>query len=145
MKRSLLLRGIFAIWKYPLFRLACNKKVFFKVRKDIARRFYQDEASIGMFEAFCRILQEKNISAIFLARIKDRKVLYHVTTFCFKYNKNIEVLVPPDNIGAGLVVYHNLGAVIRATSIGEDVSISQGVTIGAGGAEILMFLIVFLR
>lgn len=54
---------------------------------------------------------------------------------CFNYNKSIEVLVPPDKIGAGLVVYHNLGAVIRATSIGEDVTISQGVTIGAGGGR----------
>lgn len=36
-------------------------------------------------------------------------------------------------VGGGLVIYHNIGSILRAKSIGNDVTISQGVTIGAGG------------
>ena len=48
----------------------------------------------------------------------------------FPLCKNIEILTK--EIGGGLLVYHNLGAVIRAKSIGENCTICQGVTIGEG-------------
>jgi len=133
MKKSLLLRGVLSIWKYPLYSLACNNSVFIKFRRDTSRRFRCQEESIGKFEAFCRLLQEKNLATVFLARISDRKWIYLIMSFFFSHNKNIEILTTPDKIGAGLIVYHNLGSVLRAKSIGENVTVSQGVTIGAGG------------
>lgn len=133
MKKSLIIRGALSFWKYPLFLIACNKSVLELIRCDIGRRFRISSDSISSFEAFCRILQDKNVASIFLARLKNRAIIHRVSSIFFKSNNNIEILTPPDKIGPGLVIFHNLGVVIRSKSIGENVTISQGVTIGAGG------------
>jgi len=122
-----------SIYKYPIFAIACNREVFPKLRRDITRRFRENDRPITKFEAFCRILQEKNVATVFLSRLKDRTVIYHLFSFFYKTNTNIEILTPSNKIGPGLIVYHNLGAVLRAKEIGDDVTVSQGVTIGAGG------------
>lgn len=44
----------------------------------------------------------------------------------------IEIL---GHIGEGLLITHNLGSIINVTRAGENLSVSQGVTIGAGKAN----------
>lgn len=130
---KLIIRGALSLYKYPIFAIACNNQVYNKARRDIGRRLRIPEKKISKFEVFTRLLQNRNISTIFLARLKNRKFAYRLFDIFFSTNSNIEILTPCNKIGAGLIVYHNLGAVLRAKEIGEDVTISQGVTIGEGG------------
>ena len=133
MDRKLLLRGLLSIYKYPIFSLVCNSASFLPLRRDIGRYFRRIDIPVSKFEAFCRVLQNENISSILRARLYDHRFAYRLFSIFFKSNPNIEILTPPSNIGPGLIVYHHLGAVIRAKQIGADVTISQGVTVGAGG------------
>lgn len=107
--------------------------VFRKIQRDASRYLRVNPYELSSFDVFSCILSNKNLASIFIARIRNRLLNWVLARLFFSYNKNIEIIVPIDKIGAGLVVLHNIGAVIRAKSLGEDVTISQGVTLGAGG------------
>lgn len=135
MRNSRLIRGLFSAYKYPIFLMVGggNSDVFRKIQRDASRYLRVNPYELSSFDVFSCIISNKNLASIFIARIRNRLLNWVLARLFFSYNKNIEIIVPIDKIGAGLVVLHNIGAVIRAKSLGEDVTISQGVTLGAGG------------
>ena len=110
-----------------------RKDVFRKLRQDAARYLRVEPSSLSSFDVFSYFVTNRNLASIFLARIRNNTVCWLLARVCFSFNRNVEIIVPVENIGPGLVILHNLGAVIRAKSLGENVTISQGVTLGAGG------------
>ena len=133
MKKSLKARYIINLWKYPLFFIAVQTD-----RNDLLDCLQKDAERILKYECrrsevFACLVSYRNYASIYLARIRKRKVLWILSRILFRGNRNIEILT--ENIGPGLLVLHNLGSVIRAKSIGDNVTISQGVTIGEGGSQ----------
>lgn len=110
-----------------------KKDVFERIQRDASRYLRVKTSELTSFDVFSCVVTNRNLASIFLARIRNRFIPWMLARFFFSYNKNIEIIVPVDKIGPGLVVLHNIGAVIRAKSLGEDVTISQGATLGAGG------------
>lgn len=134
MKKSLILRGLLQIYKYPIFAVAIRSYAIKDLlSKDVLRLKRRDTSKLSNFELFCNIIQNPNLASIFLFRISRKKFLTYFCTFFFSHNRNIEILTPVDKVGGGLIIYHNIGAILRAQSIGDNVTISQGVTVGAGG------------
>lgn len=134
MKKILLLLGLLNIYKYPLFLIIRKSSYTYRcVQRDTSRYLRRPPESVTRFMIFCNMMINRNLTSIYLYRIKTRRVLWVLTRLLYSYNKNIEINVPVGKLGGGFIVYHNIGAVIRAKSVGEDVVISQGVTIGAGG------------
>lgn len=135
MNKHLLLRGALLSFKYPLFLLLGGGRndVFIRLQRDAARYLRVDPSSLSSFNVFSYLVTNRNLASIFIARIRNYKICWILARVCFSYNRNVEIIVPVENIGSGLVILHNIGAVIRAKSLGEDVTISQGVTLGAGG------------
>ncbi len=133
MKKSLQLRFVLNIWKYPIFSLALSfggKTLVTALEKDAGGLV---KYSCRKKDVFACLVSYKNYATIFLSRIKRCRIIWLISRIIFPANKNIELLT--DEIGPGLLVLHNLGAVIRAKSIGSNVTISQGVTIGEGGDQ----------
>lgn len=133
MKKSILIRGCLSVYKYPCFLLLCRGETWIKLRRDASRYLRTDECLLSKFMVFSYLILNKNLASIFLFRIKQNRILYFICSFLYCHNRNIEILTPPHMVGGGLVIYHNIGSILRAKSIGNDVTISQGVTIGAGG------------
>lgn len=135
MRNSRMIRGVLSAYKYPIFLMVGGgrKDVFERVQRDASRYYRVFPSELSTFQVFCCVISNKNLASIFLTRIRNKLIPWLLARLFFSYNKNIEIIVPIDKIGAGLVVLHNIGAVIRAKSLGEDVTISQGVTCGAGG------------
>ena len=135
MSKRLIIRGLLSLYKFPLFLVlgGGRKDVFPRIQRDAARYLRKEPLSLSRFEVFSYMVTNRNLASIFLARIRNHTFCWLLARFFFPYNRNIEIIVPVNSIGAGLVVLHNIGAVIRAKSLGEDVTISQGVTLGAGG------------
>lgn len=135
MLNSRFIRGLLFAYKYPLFLAVGGgrNEVFKKIQRDASRYLRIDPTELSSFDVFSCVISNKNLATIFIARIRRKFLPWMLARLIFSYNKNIEIIVPADKIGAGLVVLHNLGAVIRAKSLGEDVTISQGVTLGSGG------------
>lgn len=133
MKKSLKARCIIHFWKYPLFFAAVqtDRNGLLNCLKKDAERILKYECRKS--DVFACLVSYRNFASVYLARIRKRKALWILSRALFRENRNIEILT--DDIGPGLLVLHNLGAVIRARSIGEDVTISQGVTIGEGGSQ----------
>lgn len=121
------------IWRYPIYKIASHGEVLNILKKDIGRKYRINLNKIGSFEAFCYLNQDRNLTTVFLSRLGNKKIARLLISCFFRYNANIEIITPSNLIGSGLVVFHKMGAVIRAKSIGKNVTISQGVTIGAGG------------
>lgn len=107
--------------------------MFCKIQRDASRYLRVDPSSLSTFDVFSYLVTNRNLASIFIARIRDHTFCWLLARMCFSYNRNVEIIVPVNYIGPGLVILHNIGAVIRAKSLGEDVTISQGVTLGAGG------------
>ena len=135
MSKQLLLRGILFSFKYPLFMLlgGGRKDVFRKLQRDASRYLRVEPSSLSSFDVFSYLITNRNLASIYLARIRNYTFSWLLARVFFSYNRNVEIIVPINNIGPGLVILHNIGAVVRAKSLGEDVTISQGVTLGAGG------------
>ena len=135
MNRRILMKGFLSSFKYPLFLIlgGGKKDIFSRLQRDAARYLRVEPTSLSSFGVFSYLVTNNNLATIFLARIQNRKISRLLARLFFSYNRNIEIIVPAEKIGPGLVILHNMGAVIRAKSIGKDVTISQGVTLGAGG------------
>lgn len=119
-------------WKYPLVNLTSSKRPELRqtVEADAAR--WIGKQKLTNYEIFKLLLTNHNFQRVFIYRLGSRRLLKHVWQFILTPNWNIELSTP--QIGEGLIVYHNIGAVISAQSIGKNASISQGVTIGFGGS-----------
>ncbi|CCY00561.1 serine acetyltransferase [Enterocloster bolteae CAG:59] len=134
MNKLRLLRLLFNIYKYPVFLVTLKtSNSLLLLREDANRVLNKDIDSISKLDIFLLVLRDKNFATIYLYRIGNKKVCNYINSMLFKWNKNIEINTPI--IGGGLIVYHSMGSVISAHSIGSNVSISQGVTIGNGGAR----------
>ncbi len=132
MKKSLFLRSVLNFWKYPIYEIGLHsEKNLLSVLEADASRFLKYDCN--KYEVFSCLVSYRNFASIYNARLKRKKVIWLISRIFFHENKNIEILT--SKIGKGFIVYHNLGAVIRARSIGDNVTISQGVTIGEGGNQ----------
>lgn len=107
--------------------------MFRKLQRDASRYLRVEPSSLSSFDVFSYLITNRNLASIYLARIRNYTFSWLLARVFFSYNRNVEIIVPVNNIGPGLVILHNIGAVVRAKSLGEDVTISQGVTLGAGG------------
>lgn len=75
----------------------------------------------------------KSFRSVFIYRtIGTNRYLYPLKFVIKRPPVGIEIL---GNIGGGLLITHNLGSIINVTCAGENLSVSQGVTIGAGKAN----------
>lgn len=123
------MRNIIAYLKYPFVCAALkDDSVYHLVAMDAAR--WGENSNPTSKEIFDLLMKQKNFRSVFLFRVKNTR-LNPVLKRMFRGNPNIELNTPV--IGGGLICYHNIGCVVAAESIGENVSISQGVTIGQGG------------
>lgn len=100
------------------------------LKKDASRFLKYDCTTADVFACLVRF---DNFASIYLSRLRSKRVLWFISKIVFRHNNNIELSA--DSIGPGFIVHHNLGAVIRAKTIGANVTISQGVTIGEGGSQ----------
>lgn len=75
----------------------------------------------------------KSFRAVFIYRtIGSKRYLYVLKWFIKRPPIGIEIY---GKIEAGLLITHNMGCVINVTQAGKNLSVSQGVTIGAGKAN----------
>ena len=132
MKTSLKIRCVLNIWKYPVFLLglSLHEIVLDELKADAARILKRGCRKIDVFAC---LVSYRNYASIYDYRIKKSKTFKAFSRLFFKTNRNIELLC--DSIGPGFLVLHNMGAVVRAKSIGKNCTISQGVTIGEGGSQ----------
>ena len=132
MKKSLVIRSMINIWKYPIYWIGIHSdNNILSILEADAERILN--YNCNRYDVFACLVSYRNFAAIYNARMRSKKAVWIISRVLFRYNKNIEILT--SQIGKGFIVYHNLGAVIRAKSIGENVTISQGVTIGEGGSQ----------
>lgn len=133
MKNSLKLRCAVNLYKYPIFCIGVKLSagVLDLLKKDVQRILKKESCS--KLDVFAALVSYRNFATIYLARIRKNKKIWLLSKLFFRSNDNIEILT--EEIGPGFIVYHNLGAVIRAKKIGENVTVSQGVTIGEGGSQ----------
>lgn len=133
MKNSLKLRFAINLWKYPIFCLALRAggQTLIEALKKDAERLLKYNCSKK--EVFACLVSYRNFASIYLSRIRKCRIIWIISCIVFPANKNVEILT--DDIGPGFLVLHNFGAIIRAKSIGSNVTISQGVTIGEGGDQ----------
>lgn len=72
----------------------------------------------------------KPFRSVFRYRLSQRGLLFRVIGVIFvRTLKGIEL---SGKIGDGLLIFHNMGCVIAPHSAGKNLTVSQGVTIGAG-------------
>ena len=133
MKKSLALRCALNVWKYPIYWIGFHsQRSLLETLEADAERILNYRCS--KFDVFACLVSYRNFASIYNARIRScNKKIWLISRVFFKENSNIEILT--NQIGNGFIVYHNLGAIIRAKSIGENVTVSQGVTIGEGGSQ----------
>ena len=131
MKR--LIRIIFYVYKLPVFAIGYTGDRKKKILMDACRWLNKNTWGVGMLDVFDLLLKNKNFASVYNYRFKDNVVLYKIKKIIFKDNWNIELNT--DDIGGGIMVLHHLGAVISAEKIGENCTISQGVTIGFRGGN----------
>lgn len=131
--RKIKLLGILHFYKYPIFLMGCKGDVWQKIRMDASRYLRVDINKLSKFDVFSYMMLNKNLASIYLFRIRPQKIFSLFCSFIFSHNRCIEIICHPSRVGGGLIIYHNIGAVLRAKSIGINATISQGVTVGAGG------------
>jgi serine acetyltransferase len=90
------------------------------------------EENFSEWEVFKLLMRNYNFQRIFIYRCDKYPIIRKTWKLLLKPNWSIELNAP--KIGGGLVVYHNMGAVVSGDSIGKNATISQGVVIGYGGA-----------
>ena len=75
----------------------------------------------------------KSFRAVFIYRtIGSKRALYLLKPLLKRPPVGIEI---DGKIGGGLLITHNMGCIINVASAGKNLSVAQGVTIGAGKAD----------
>lgn len=126
-------RSILNIWKFPFFVLSLDRTTKTLLSYDVGRLLRLPNYKASIFLCFSVVLTNRNVCTIYFYRIKVNKFFISILKLLFVANNNIEILIPKDKCGPGLIIYHNMGSIVRAKSIGKNCTISQGVTIGEGG------------
>ena len=113
-----LIKRIFCIF-HVLAYYTCGKKEM--IKKDML-------GFSGKTDLCDCLIKYRNFRNIFYYRIEN-KILRGICRIILKENEGIEIY---GDIAGGLVIYHKMGCTINAKSVGENVKIMQGVTIGKG-------------
>lgn len=122
-------------YKWPFFYLLISllKKKRYELYEIIQSDtfYWSKKNTCSIWDIFCCCVIYKNFVSVFNTRIKNDRTLYYYSRISFRLNDNIEIHT--NDIGPGFVLLHKFGAVVRAKSIGKNVVVLQGVTIGEGG------------
>lgn len=134
MSNGFCFQSILNLWKYPLFLLSLNNNTKILLSSDVGRLLRIPNGCASLFLCFSVVLTNRNVCSIYLFRVDVCKWFRKILSILFHCNRNIEIIVPREKCGPGLIIYHNLGSIIRAKQVGRNCTISQGVTIGEGGS-----------
>lgn len=120
-----LLRGLPAYW------VVCMSGAKDLLQRETKRYawFLEDGEALGFFSAFFRLMCRYDCyrNHVIYRCSQGKAVWGYLLRFLFPPKKDLEI---GGEIGEGLVVYHGHGTVIAAHSIGRNLQIYQGVTIG---------------
>lgn len=86
--------------------------------------------NIGIFYLTYCLMGKKEYRSVFVYRSKLNLFSKKIVMFFVPPMEQIEIIT--QNIGSGMRLFHKMGCVIRAESIGVNFSCGQGVTIGVG-------------
>lgn len=100
------------------------------IDEDINRILKYIPFSNRIFSLNYALIFLKPFRSVFCYRLSRKGGLFRVIAFLFVRSLNdIEI---SGNIGEGILIFHNMGCVIAPYSAGKNLTVSQGVTIGAG-------------
>ncbi|SCW59247.1 serine O-acetyltransferase [Ruminococcaceae bacterium YRB3002] len=105
-----------------------NRRLLFK---DLQRINGLPFKSMRLLRLNYALLTQKSFRAIFYYRYKKNALSLLCRVF-IPPQDDIEIHCIKGEIGGGILLYHNMGRVIDLYSCGDNLTVSQGVTIGLG-------------
>lgn len=107
------------------------------IDKDINRVLkYMPFSEPGCLALNYALIFLKPFRSVYKYRLSRKNLLFRLIGSTFIRTLNgIEI---SGEIGKGMLIFHNMGCVIAPYSAGDDLTVSQGVTIGAGKANPLL-------
>ncbi len=117
------------VWCWILYIRSDNKNVILEDLSQIDQ-YHSFDRNLFITDVLWGLLVDVPFRSVFFFRVSNQR---HLTRWAKKFIytlPQIEIYGKPNSIGAGLHIYHNMGVVISAHSVGKYCQVRHGVTIG---------------